>query len=169
MLLCEQGGWNQHGDLSPGLHGSEARPQRHLGFAEANVTAHEAVHWLTRAQISEDIVDRVGLVVGQFEREPGFEAMVLGVGPAEAVAGPAGSPRVYLQQFSRNVANPLRGLAFRACPLVCTEPMERCIFGWAARVSGNQVKGPDRYVQQVPASVFDRDELCRHVVDVETR
>jgi hypothetical protein len=46
MLLGEQGGRHQHGDLPSALHGHEGRPHGDLGLAEADIAADHPIHRL---------------------------------------------------------------------------------------------------------------------------
>ena len=52
------------------------RPQRHFGFAEADIAADEAVHGFSAVEIFEDFGDGAGLVFGFDVGESGAEIVV---------------------------------------------------------------------------------------------
>ena len=135
MLLCEQRRGHQNRDLLAAVYGSEGRPERHLRLAESHVAADDAIHRLIGFEIGEDVVDRVRLVLGQLEREAALECTVVGFRPAEAVARPRRAPRIDVEQFRRDVPDPLRCFAPGPGPLIAAEPVQRRVFGRGAGVA----------------------------------
>ena len=69
VLLGQQRGRHQHRDLLAGLDGLERGPDRHLGLAEADVAAEEAVHREVGLHVLLDVADGVELVRGLDEGE----------------------------------------------------------------------------------------------------
>ena len=59
VLLGQQGGRHQHGDLPAGLDGDEGGAHGDLGFAETDVAADHAVHRLVGAHVLEHRLDRL--------------------------------------------------------------------------------------------------------------
>jgi len=53
MLLGEQRGRRQNRNLLAAKHGDKGRTQGHLGFAKADVAAHEAVHRLAARHVGD--------------------------------------------------------------------------------------------------------------------
>ena len=64
VLLSEQGGGNEHGHLLAAVYGRETCAQSDLGLAKTDVAADHAVHGLIGAEVGEDIIDRLRLVLG---------------------------------------------------------------------------------------------------------
>ena len=89
MLAGEQRGRHHHRDLLAVHHRHEGRPQRHLGLAEADVAADQAVHRPAGGKIVDGRVDRGLLVVGFLIRKPRGEFVI------EAVTD--GEPRRFAQ------------------------------------------------------------------------
>ena len=55
MLLREQGGGYEHGYLLAGLYCDEGGAHRHLGLAEADVAAYQAVHRCLPPHVGDDL------------------------------------------------------------------------------------------------------------------
>ena len=111
MLLGEQRGRAEHGDLLAVGHRDEGGAQGDFGLAEADVAADQAVHRLAGVHVVDHGVDG-GELVGRFlEAEAvgeGFEVVLLEV---EGVALARGALGVERQQFGGGVAHLLGGLA----------------------------------------------------------
>ena len=73
MLPRQQGGRADDGHLLPAHGHDEGGPERHLGLAEAHVTADQAIHRCALAEVLQHIADGVQLVVGLFIGEAGAE------------------------------------------------------------------------------------------------
>ena len=66
VLADQQGGRRQQRDLAAAQRGRGGRPQRHLGLAEADIAADQAVHRRRAArEIGERGLDRAGLVLAR--------------------------------------------------------------------------------------------------------
>jgi hypothetical protein len=123
MLLCQQCRGYQQGDLPAGLHGDEGGPQGNFGLAEADVTAHDAVHRHRRLEIGQHRLDGGLLVRCLFVRKARgeFGAELLVDGKGKALAGqPAG---IEVEQLGGNVAHLLGRLAPRFLPLAAAQPV----------------------------------------------
>src|SRR5210317_803560 len=129
MLLGEQGCWHEHCNLLAAMYGGERCSQRDLGLAETDVAADNAIHRLVAAEVFENIVDRVRLVFGEFERKPRLEGAVVRFGPAEAMPRPRGAARVYIEQLRCDVADLSYGTTFCFGPLIAAEAMQRRVVG----------------------------------------
>ena len=73
MLARKQRGRHHHRDLLAGEHREQARPQRHLGLAEADIAADQPVHGTAAREIVEHGIDAgrlvLGLLIGKARRE----------------------------------------------------------------------------------------------------
>ena len=118
MLLGEERGRHQYGDLPPGLHRHECGAQRDLRLAEADIAAHDAIHGPIGLQVGDHLLDRLLLVGGLLERKAGRECAVFGVANLEARAMPRGAARVQVEELRRDVPDPLGRLAPRLQPLI---------------------------------------------------
>ena len=82
VLLGEDGGGHEHGDLLAGVDGLEGRADGDLGLAVADVAADQAVHRLALGHVALDGLDGrelVGrLLVGERRLELGHPVAVLG-------------------------------------------------------------------------------------------
>jgi hypothetical protein len=125
VLASEHRGRHEHGNLAAD-HGAQIRrPQRDLGLAIADVSAHDAVHRLLAREVAHDLGDRLLLILGLFEREVRLELFVVGVRPRERVARVMGAKRFELEQLVRELQDRFLRLALRARPLLRAEPRER--------------------------------------------
>ena len=134
MLLRQQGGRYEHGDLLAAVYGHKARSQRNFGLAEADVTADDAIHGLIGGEVAEHVLDRLRLVFGELEREAGFEIAVVGFGPSESVPGSRRAPRIDVEQLGRDVTDLLDRALPGLCPLIAAEAVQRRILRRGARV-----------------------------------
>jgi hypothetical protein len=78
VLLGQEGGGHEHGDLHPVLHGLEGGPQGYLGLAEAHVAADQAVHGDGRLHVGLHVDDGLGLVGRLLVREGLLELLLPG-------------------------------------------------------------------------------------------
>ena len=84
VLAREQRGRHDHGDLLAAHRRDEGGAQRHLGLAEADVAAHQAVHRLAGAEIVDHRIDDGFLILGLVIREAGAELLVHAVRDSQA-------------------------------------------------------------------------------------
>ncbi len=166
MLLREQGGRHQDRHLFAGLHGDERRPQRDLGFAEADIAADDAIHGLVGFQIRDDLFDGGGLIGGLLERKAGLKRAVFGLAGQHARALPGGPARIQIEQFGGDVANALRGFAARLLPLIAAELVQRRRFRRRAGVARNQMQRLHRNIQLVAVRIFEHQKLAGVAGDI---
>ena len=95
----------------PAEHGEERGAHRHLGLAEADVAADQAVHRLRALQVGEHVVDGALLVRRLLEREARLELLEEAVGPAVRRAAVRLARGVDLQQLLRHGEDRLRVFA----------------------------------------------------------
>ncbi|GAB1384227.1 hypothetical protein MASR1M50_25480 [Burkholderiales bacterium] len=159
VLLGQQRGGRQERHLLAAGDGHEGGAQGHLGLAEADVAAHQAVHRPRADQILDHGVDG-GLLVGRFlEAEIGGELLVIVRRIAEGVAFARGAARVQVQQLGGGVAHLLGRLAPRLVPLAAAQPVQRRLVGTDAGVAADQVQLRHRHVQHRLLRVFQVQEL----------
>ena len=125
MLLGENGGRHQHDHLLAAQHHLVGRAHGHLGFAEAHVPAHEAIHGLLGHEVRQDLVDRYFLVLRFLEcksfREFGHQrAFGLEGVPRARFAG-----RVEGHQLLGHVFDGLAGAGLGALPGPVSQPVQR--------------------------------------------
>ncbi len=162
MLLGEQGRRHQDRHLLAVIDCGEGGAQRHFRLAETDVAADDAVHRIPGREVREHLVDGARLVLGRLEREVLLEGPVVGLGPAEPVAGAGGPSRVDVEQLRGDVADPARGLLPGFRPLVAAQPVQRRVFGRRARVTRHQVQRADGHVQLVAVGILEAQEFARH-------
>jgi hypothetical protein len=77
VLAHKHGGWRHDGDLLAGESGRRSSAERHLGLAEADIAAHEAVHRPLRGEVVEHVRDGAELVGRLGKGKAGDEALVV--------------------------------------------------------------------------------------------
>src|SRR5690606_13306483 len=77
VLLGEHGSWAQKCHLAAFHDVAEGGSEGHLGFAEANVAAHQPVHHDVPFQVGKHVFDCSGLVWCLFKGELRFEGAIL--------------------------------------------------------------------------------------------
>ena len=153
MLLGEQRGGDEHGDLPAVLHGLERRPHRHLGLAEPDVAADEPVHRHLGLHVGLDLDHGVQLVGGLAEREGRLELGLPGSVGGERVARCVQTGLVEHHELLRDPGD--LGAHRRLGPgevgaAELAEPR-----GLAARVEPHGLDLVRRHVQPVAASVLE--------------
>ena len=91
MLARQQRRRADHRHLLAREGGDEGRAQRHLGLAEADIAADQAIHRLARRHVFQHVGDRLELVVGLGIGEAGAELLVETVGRAHRLAAADGA------------------------------------------------------------------------------
>ena len=109
VLLCEQGGRNQHGNLLVVLYGEKGRAHRDFGFTKADVAAHQAVHGQRLTHIAEYRVDRLRLVRRGFKREAVAKQLILFTVMLKGKAFFRRALGINIQQLCRDIAHLLSG------------------------------------------------------------
>ena len=160
MLLREQGGRHQHGDLLAGRHRDERGAQRHLGLAEADVAADDPVHGLVGLEVAQHLFDGGGLVGGFLEWEAGLKRAIFTLAGRHPAALPRRAPGVEVQQFSGYVADALRRLAARFLPLFAAELVQRCGLRRRPRVTRDEVQRLHGHVQFVSVGIVEHEKLA---------
>ncbi len=87
MLLRQDGGGREDGDLAARLRGLEGGPEGDFGLAESHVAADQPVHRAAALHVGLGLVDRAQLVGGFDERERGLELLLPGRVRREGEAG----------------------------------------------------------------------------------
>ena len=165
VLLGEQRGGHQHHDLFSGLHGDEGRAHRHLGLAEADVAADDAIHRRGPGKVGEHARDRLRLVRRLLERECIGEGLVLEFPGLQHRCRVRRAPRMEIEQLRRHVAHGIGRAAARARPLLGAELVKRCGLRAAAGVAVDEVQRVHGHVQAVAVPVFEHQEFTRLAAD----
>ena len=153
MLAGEERGRGDDRDLHAGHGGDEGGAQRHLGLAEADVAADEAVHGLAGFEVLEHVGDGGELVVGLGVGEAGAELLPgVVVGRREdgalaqrALGGDADQPL-------RHVADARLEPRLLRLPGAAAEAVEQALL---VAVAGEELDVLDRQVELVAAGVFE--------------
>ena len=167
VLLGEQRRRAQHCHLFAADHRGEARAQRHLGLAEADVAADQPVHREARAHVLQHRVDRGLLVRRLFKAEAFGEGFVVVLAELEGVPLARGAQRIEVQQLRGGVAHLLGRLATRLVPLAGAELMQWRGGGIGAAVTADQMQLRDRHVQRGFIRVLELQELGRPAAEID--
>lgn len=146
MLLGQQRGRHQHGNLLAGAGGGECGAHGHLGLAEADVAADHAVHRLAAAQIAQRRIDGRQLVGGFLERKAGRERLVHRPVHLQRQTGTRTSAGLDFQQFGRHVADLFGRLALGLGPLLAAQRMQRRGLGRGAGIAADQMQLRHRHI-----------------------
>ena len=158
MLLGEQGGRHQQGDLLAILGRHKCRAHGDLGLAESDITADQPVHRERALHVDLDVVDRRALVGCLDEREGVFHLALPGRVDAERVADGVDPGLVQHDQFLGDLTNGGADLALRLREIAATETVQgRCL---AADVLPQGVDLVGRHVQLVAALVGDQQVVA---------
>ena len=161
MLLGQQRGGGQQGDLLATGHGHKGGAQRDLGFAKAHIATDQAVHGAGADHVLNHAVDG-GLLIGGF-----FEAEIIGKGfvvlraVTEGVPLTRGPAGVDVQQLGGRVAHLFGGAAFGLFPLAAAQLVHRRFVGAHARVAANQLQLAHGHIERGLVSVFKVQKLLQ--------
>ena len=165
MLPGKDGRGHEHGDLKAVGNALERRAQRHLGLAETDVAAKQAVHRNGALHIAFDLSDRVKLAVGFGVLELRLELLL------KLVVGRKGVP---LYTLTRSIkGNQLLGYALRRASGLCLGalPLGRThfrqlghAFPAAADIFADQIKLVAGNVQAIAACVLNFNIITRNAL-----
>ena len=162
VLLREQRGGHQHGNLGAVLHGLERRPHRDLGLAVAHIAHHHAIHRRGLLHVPLDLLDRTELIDGLGERERVLHLpLPRGVRPERAPG--RGLPLgVELDELGGDLADGLAGLALGVLPVRATHLGQRRSL--TADVAAELAEGLHGHVQTVPGGASFAGRVLDHQV-----
>ncbi len=166
VLLRQDGGRHEDGDLVAVHHGLEGGAHGHLRLAEAHVAADQAVHRARRLHVGLHGVDR-GDLVGRLDiTEGGFELLLPRRVGCEGVAVQHLARRVQVEQVARHVRDGLAHAVARAGPLAGAEACEVGVVVAGSDVARHAVRLLDGHEQPVALGVRELQELLLHALDV---
>ena len=157
MLLGQQGGGHQHGDLLAAMDRHEGGSHRHFCLAKADVAAHQPVHALGLTHVPQYRIDGVELILCLLERETGGE---LAIGLPVVLEGKTVARRaqgIDIQQLGCHVAHLLCRLAPRLDPGLAAEFVAGRVV--RACVAADEVQVGDRHEQLVATGILEGQEL----------
>ena len=125
MLAREQGGRDDHRDLTAAERRDKGGAQRHLGLAETDIAADQPVHRLARRHVGQRVLDRAQLVVGLGIREAGGEFLVDPLGRGHRLAGAQLALGGDADQLAGDLADALLDPRLARLPADPAEPVER--------------------------------------------
>ena len=148
MLLGQDGGGDQDGDLLAVLARLERRPHRQLGLSVTNVAAQQAVHGAMALHVLLDLFAAGDLVGGGLVGKFGFEfALPFGIGGiSSAKFGGAGG--LHLQQLGRHIHDGRGDFCLLLFPRPASQPGKLRRSLESADVFLDQVDAGRRHVQR---------------------
>ena len=161
VLLGQQRGRRQKGNLLAARDGDKGGAQRDLGLAETDVAAHQPVHRLRRDHVLDHRVDRSLLVGRLLEAEIVGEHLVVLRRKAEGMAFARSAARVDVEQLGGRIAHLLGGAALGLFPLARAQLVQRRLVGADAGVAADQVQLRHRHVQRGLVGVLEVQELLQ--------
>gem|GEM_PF-2882498 len=167
VLLREDGGRHQHGDLLAVHHRLERGADGDLGLAVADVAADQAIHRLGRFHVAFDLVNGTLLVRGLGVGEGRLELALPGRVLAEGVSGQGFAHRRRLQQPRGEVLHGARGVGFFAVPTTPAEFVQARVAAADADVTRQQMRLRHRQVQARTGVVFDRQDFLLAFVELD--
>ncbi len=165
MLLRQNGGGHEHGNLFAIHHRFEGGAQGNLGFAVAYIPAQEPVHGAGVLHIALHGSNGIHLVGRLHIGEAALELKLPG-----AVFGEGETLRhlalgVQVEQVLRNLFHRAANLALGVHPLLAAEAREGGALVAGADVAGEPVRLGDGDEELVAAVVIDGDKLAGDIVD----
>ena len=171
VLPRQNCGGGKDGALLAAHHALERRPQRNLGFADADIAAEQAVH---RPRLLHIVLDvrRAGQLVGRFlVGEALFKIALPGVVGGEGVAVGLLAAGVQLNQLFRHQLRGGLDLFAGLGPVIAAQAAQLHIVAVARRgVAGQQIQLGNRHIEHVlfvvlNAQVIFGDALHGHPLD----
>ena len=161
VLLTQDRGGDQHGDLAAVHHDPEGGAHGDLRLAVADVAADQPVHGLRALEIAEHVLDR-GQLIGRLLAGEGrlefLEALVARrKGPAQLEL----ARRVHRDQLLRHVAQRLPDRALRLLPGGAAELVEARRVAVGAGVALHQVEAVHGHEEARVLGVLEAQELAR--------
>ena len=147
MLLCQDCGRSEHGDL-PAVHDRlERSADGDFGFAKADVTADQPIHRLWTFHVDLGIDDRFQLVRCLPKRKRMFEFRLPFRIGSKCMAGMRLSLRLNRKHFSGVIENGICGVCLRTRPFPVAQRTERRRFFADTDVTRNQIGLLERHIK----------------------
>ena len=163
VLLGEERGGHQDRDLLAGLDGLERGADRHLGLAEADVAAQQAVHREAGLHVVLHVADGVELVGRLDEGEALLQLVLPGRVVAEGEAGSVAPPLVQHDQLLGDLPHGGPDPALGLLEVRAAEAVERGRL--AADVVADGVDLVGRDVELVAALVLEQQVVALDAAD----
>ncbi len=160
MLLRQHGGRNQYGDLFAINHGFERGPQRHLGFAIADIPADQPIHRKVALHIGFDFAHSPKLVFRFDIREAGFEFMLPVIIRSKRLPKSLRALRIEFEQFVRLFFDGLLRFGPGANPVRFAQPAERGGGIIRADIAGQPIRLMHGHEHHIRTGVFDHQILA---------
>src|SRR5258705_5937588 len=125
MLLGENGGGNENGNLAAIHDCFEGGADTDFSLTKAHITADEAVHWLGTFHVSLCFENRPHLIGGFLEQEGAFKLALPRDVRGKGVSGLRITRRLDGQQITRDVAHGAFGLSLGFGPAGGAQSVER--------------------------------------------
>jgi hypothetical protein len=159
VLLGQQRGRAQDRHLLAVGHRDEGGAHGHLGLAEADIAADQAVHRFAGFHVLDHGIDR-RLLVGRFlEAEAVGEGLQVVLLEDELMALAGRALGIQVQQFGGGVVHLLGGLLLRLFPLARAQRVQLDGFRVRAAVARDDLQLGDGYVELGAGGVFEVEEF----------
>ena len=159
VLLGENGGRDEHGDLLAVHDGFERGAHRDLGLAVADVAADQAVHRPPAFHVPLGVEDRLVLVGGFLVGERGLELVLPGRVLRKRVPAEGLAPGVGFEERRGQVAHGVLGRQLFAGPPLAAERVQVGPAPADPDVAAQQVRLRDRHVELGLFRVLDGEHL----------
>ena len=128
VLLDQKRGRSEYGDLFAAHHRHKRGAQGDLGFAEADITAHKAVHRLRLRQVFNYGSNGGGLVFGFFVAETVGKRLIVQLVDFKLVSRLGSALGVEVEQFGGGIARFFGSFALRFVPRAAAELVQGDVF-----------------------------------------
>ena len=169
VLLAEDGGGHEDGDLLAREDGFEGGANGHLRLAKADVATNQAVHRLGLFHILLRLLDRAELIGCFLKGEGGFEVPLPGVIGREGVAAPLLPPGVQAEHLGGVVEGGALGSAAGLLPVAAPDFPELRLCLVEPDVARQQVRFVERHMDRHLLGEFDGDHLFAPALNVDLR
>ena len=166
MLLSQQGGRAQQGNLLAIGYGQEGGTQSDFGFPKAYIPADQTIHRLARRHIVHDGLNGCGLIRSLLKAETLGKGLIVIQRQLELEAFTSGALGVESQQFGRAVTCLLGCTTAGFIPLARAQLVQRRMLGVGTAVTGDYVQLGHGHIQGAALGVFQVQELDRAFAQV---
>ena len=167
VLQGQDGGRAEEGHLAAVGHGAQGGAQRHLGLAEADVAADQAVHGEIGLHVGQHAGDGLLLVLGLHEAEVLLQPLLqLGDGAERGLAHRL-AHGVQVEQLAGVVDDGLARALGLGLPGPAAQAVESRRRPLAAAVAPQHLQLVQRHVEELAVEILDLEELAAGAVQAQ--
>ncbi len=167
MLLGQNSGWHQKGNLLAIPDGLEGGPHGHFSFSIAHVATKEAVHGSIFFHVFFDVSDGCQLIRSLLPGEVILKFLldrIIGRKSITGIHGPAG---VKFQEFFRHVLNRLLDPGLGSLPVAASQFVELGAFFFAADKFLQIVGLLHGHIKFVLSPVFNKEVVIFYALNIQ--